>query len=183
VERVLGHEDSVDGKLATIAGRHERGEVLPGFAYRDESVFDLEVERLFQREWVSITCAQSVPEPGDVFPVMIAGQSLLVVCDKDGDVRVFYNLCRHRGAELVDKACKPRGDRLVCPYHAWSYDLKGEFLRAPYLYRNSPPPRPDSLLDRILFIRCGKFAASIAYPRDAIHRTPQSERNAFIARF
>jgi hypothetical protein len=87
VERVLGHEDSVDGKLATIAGQHERGEVLPGFAYRDESVFDLEIERLFQREWVSIICAQSVPEPGNVFPVMIAGQSLLVVRDKDGDVQ------------------------------------------------------------------------------------------------
>jgi choline monooxygenase len=143
VERALGHGDSLDRKLATIADRHERNEVLPGFAYRDENVFDLEVERLFQREWVSITCAQSVPEPGDVFPVMIAGQSLLVVRDKDGDVRVFYNLCRHRGAELIDKACKPRGGRLVCPYHAWSYNLKGEFLRAPYLYRNSDNTQPD----------------------------------------
>jgi phenylpropionate dioxygenase-like ring-hydroxylating dioxygenase large terminal subunit len=117
--------------------------VLPGFSYRDEELFDLEVERLFRREWVSVTCAQSVPEPGDVFPVMIAGQSLLVVRDKDGDVGVFYNLCRHRGAQLVDEPCKPRGGRLVCPYHAWSYNLKGEFLRAPYLYRNADNVQPD----------------------------------------
>ena len=143
MERVFGDRESLDEKLATIADRHARNAVLPGFAYRDENLFDLEVERLFKREWVSITCAQSVPEPGDVFPVMIAGQSLFVVRDKDGDVRVFYNLCRHRGAELIDKPCNPRGGRLVCPYHAWSYNLKGEFLRAPYLYRDDGNAQPD----------------------------------------
>lgn len=140
---MFGDRESLDEKLATIADRHERNAVLPGFAYRDENLFDLEVERLFRREWVSITCAQSVPEPGDVFPVMIAGRSLLVVRDQDGNVRVFYNLCRHRGAELIDKPCKPRGGRLVCPYHAWSFNLKGEFLRAPYLYRNGDNTQPD----------------------------------------
>lgn len=142
MERVFGNRGSLDEKLAAIADRHERNAVLPGFAYRDENLFDLEVERLFRREWVSITCAQSVPEPGDVFPVTIAGQSLFVARDKDGEVRVFYNLCRHRGSELIDKPCKPRGGRLVCPYHAWSYNLKGEFLRAPYLYRNSDNTQP-----------------------------------------
>jgi len=142
MERGFENRRTLDQKLSTIANRHKRNAVLPGFAYRDEDVFDLEVERLFQREWVSVACAQSVPEPGDVFPVTIAGQSLLVVRDKDGEVRVFYNLCRHRGAELIDKPCKPRGGRLVCPYHAWSYNLKGEFLRAPYLYRNSDNTQP-----------------------------------------
>jgi phenylpropionate dioxygenase-like ring-hydroxylating dioxygenase large terminal subunit len=78
VERLLGDRNSLDGNFATIADRHERNAVLPGFAYPDENVFGLEVERLFQREWVSITCARSVPDPGDVFSVMIAGQSLLV---------------------------------------------------------------------------------------------------------
>jgi choline monooxygenase len=143
VERAFDARESLGGRLATIIDRHKRNRVLPGFAYRDEELFDLEVERLFRREWISVTCAQSVPEPGDVFPVMIAGQSLLVVRDKDGDVRVFYNLCRHRGAQLDDEPCKPRGGRLVCPYHAWSYNLKGEFLRAPYLYRNADNAQPD----------------------------------------
>ena len=143
MERRFGGRNSLDEKLAAIADGHERNAVLPGFVFRDEDVFDLEAEHLFQREWVSITCAQSVPEPGDVFPVMIAGQSLFVVRDKDGDVRVFYNLCRHRGTELVDKPCKPRGGRIVCPYHAWSYNLKGEFLRAPYLYRDGDNTQPN----------------------------------------
>jgi phenylpropionate dioxygenase-like ring-hydroxylating dioxygenase large terminal subunit len=142
MERGFENQKTLDQKLSTIADRHKRNAVLPGFAYRDEDVFDLEVERLFQREWVSVTCAQSVPEPGDVFPVKIAGQSLLVVRDNDGEVRVFYNLCRHRGAELADKPCKPKGGRLVCPYHAWSYNLKGEFLRAPYLYRDDDNTQP-----------------------------------------
>jgi phenylpropionate dioxygenase-like ring-hydroxylating dioxygenase large terminal subunit len=78
-----------------------------------------------------------------VFPLTIAGHSLLVARDKDGEVRVFYNLCRHRGAQLVDEPCKPRGGRLVCPYHAWSFNLKGEFLRAPYLYKDGDNTQPD----------------------------------------
>jgi choline monooxygenase len=130
-------------KLSALEERYREKAVLPGFAYRDEAIFELEAERLFRREWISLTCGMSVPEPGDVFPVTIAGQSLLVARDREGEIRVFYNLCRHRGAQLVDKPCKPRGGRLVCPYHAWSFDLEGKFLRAPYLYRNESNDQPD----------------------------------------
>ena len=110
--------------------------VLPGFAYADPAVYRAEAE-LFRRHWVSVACAQNVPEPGDVFPLRIHDQSLMVVRGEDGELRVFYNLCRHRGARLVDTACRVPGARIRCPYHAWSYHLDGRLAGIPHFQRGA----------------------------------------------
>ena len=93
----------LNGKLSELAERHRSNAVLPGFAYSDEALFDLEVERLFRREWISVTCAPSVPEPGDVFPLMIAGHSLLVARYQGyrsfrhlGDRDACFRCCCHK---------------------------------------------------------------------------------------
>ena len=115
--------------------------VLPGSAYADEAVYRAEAE-LFRRHWVSIACGHSAPEPGDVFPLRIHDQSLLLVRGEQGELRVFYNLCRHRGARLVDAPC--RLSQIRCPYHAWSYHLDGRLAAIPHFHRGAKAGGPDA---------------------------------------
>ena len=95
-----------------IRNRDRDGRPLPGVAYRDEGIFAAEVETLLRDTWISVACGQNVAERGDLFPVRIAGQSLLVVRDADDEIRAFYNLCRHRGAPLADAKCRARAERI-----------------------------------------------------------------------
>lgn len=117
--------------------------VLPGFAYADEAVYRAEAE-LFRRHWISVACGHSAPEPGDVFPLRIHDQSLLVVRGEQGELRVFYNLCRHRGARLIDAPCRVAGSRIRCPYHAWSYHLDGRLAAVPHFHRGAKVVGPDA---------------------------------------
>ncbi len=108
---------------------------MAGAVYGSRDCFESECEQLFPRTWVSVTTGMLVPEPGDVFPCTVAGLSLLVVRDREHQIRVFYNLCRHRGAALVTEPCHQRNGLLTCPYHAWSYRLDGRLYKAPHFDR------------------------------------------------
>ena len=123
---------------------HRDERPLPGVAYRDADIFALECETLLRDSWTSIACGQNVAEPGDLLPVRIAGQSLLVLRDAAGQVRVFYNLCRHRGAPLADAKCRAQAGRITCPYHAWSYGLDGGLVAAPHFQRDRDNGQPSS---------------------------------------
>lgn len=123
-------------QLSKIRACHEAGRVLPGLAYRDPDVFEAEFEGIFRTSWISIACGQNVPNAGDLFPVRIAGQSLFAARDEEGRVRVFYNLCRHRGARLVAEPCHARSGRITCPYHAWTFGVDGKFKSAPHFHRD-----------------------------------------------
>ncbi len=104
---------------------------LPNSCYTDPAHFQMEQKRVLGRNWIGIALDTDVPQVGDVYPVNAAGQSLIVVRGHDQQIRVFHNVCRHRGTRLVDAPCQ--GQRsLVCPYHAWSYGLEGELLNTPH---------------------------------------------------
>lgn len=135
--------DTTPGALAAIRSAHENDRVLPGVAYRDADVYEAEVASIFHESWISVACGQNVPEPGDLFPVWIAGHTLLVLRDESGEVRVYYNMCRHRGAQLVAEPCRARRGRIVCPYHAWAYGLDGALAFAPHFYRDSEKRQPE----------------------------------------
>ena len=78
---------------------------LPNRAYTDNSFLSSEYEKVFGCNWIGIAFEQDIAESGDMFPVIAAGQPLLVVRGQDNQVRVFHNVCRHRGAKLLDKPC------------------------------------------------------------------------------
>ncbi len=104
---------------------------LPASAYTDPDFFAREQSLLFARSWVCIGVLDDVPRPGDAMPVSVAGKELLLVRDGDGAIQVMHNYCRHRGHPiLTEPACGLK--RLVCPYHAWAYDLDGALRRAPH---------------------------------------------------
>ena len=103
---------------------------LPAWTYADPEFFEAEKERVFAPSW-QVVCHQSdVPEPGDWHTLDYLGESVIVIRGKDLALRAFTNVCRHRGSRVVDGA-SGCAKRLVCPYHAWTYDLDGTLVGVP----------------------------------------------------
>ncbi|MEO3414229.1 aromatic ring-hydroxylating dioxygenase subunit alpha [Roseovarius sp. CAU 1744] len=105
---------------------------LPNAHYIDENVFAEERNALLYRQWAGLAVAADVPEPGDAVPLEFLGMPLLLIRDKDGDVRVFQNICRHRGMILVEEPRKIEG-AIRCPYHSWCYSTKGKLVSTPHV--------------------------------------------------
>ncbi|MEO1492779.1 MAG: aromatic ring-hydroxylating dioxygenase subunit alpha [Pseudomonadota bacterium] len=105
---------------------------LPNPFYTDPEVFEQEKERVFFRNWAALGFVTDCPEPGDAKPITFLGQPLLMVRDKTGALRVFQNICRHRGMILVAEPCKV--ERAIrCPYHSWCYELDGALRTTPHV--------------------------------------------------
>jgi phenylpropionate dioxygenase-like ring-hydroxylating dioxygenase large terminal subunit len=126
----------MDGMAATA----ERA--LAARYYTAPEIFDRARDRLFHRTWQFACHASRIPEPGDYLAFAIADQELFVIRDTDGAVRCFYNVCQHRGHVLVEGS--GRTQVVICPYHAWSYRLDGQFRSAPKT-RNLPGFDPSGI--------------------------------------
>jgi choline monooxygenase len=123
--------------LERMRGPIDRAPSLPGSAYLEPDVLEKEVQRIFSGRWISIGLGHQVANPGDVHPVSLAGRPLVMVRGSDGRLRVFHNVCRHRGLLLVDRPCRAPAGTLSCPYHGWTYDLNGRCLTMPYWDRGT----------------------------------------------
>ena len=115
------------GSAGTAEAGGRRGG-LAGRYYTDQTVFDAEMDRIFAQSWVMAGHMSEVSEPGTVLTVTVGDEGVLIVNDA-GRLRAMYNVCQHRGHELVT-AQTARVDRIVCPYHAWTYGLDGRLLHA-----------------------------------------------------
>jgi len=102
---------------------------LPATDYHDLSVHEAERRTIFGREWLPLGLAAGVAEPGTFVAETVAGWPLVVVRDREGTLRAFHNVCRHRAGPLVTDAAGSRPS-LVCRYHGWSYGLDGSLLAA-----------------------------------------------------
>jgi phenylpropionate dioxygenase-like ring-hydroxylating dioxygenase large terminal subunit len=98
----------------------------PQNVYADAGAFEVERERIFDREWVCITRAGALPEPGDYVTARAGRRPIILVRQKDGSIRAFANVCLHRHSRLL-KGCGS-AKRIVCPYHAWTYDISGALI-------------------------------------------------------
>ena len=97
--------------------------------YTDPDVFKLETNGLLARTWQFAGHASQLKETGDYFTVDMAGESLFCIKGRDGEIRTFYNVCQHRAHQLVSGQGQTRV--VVCPYHAWTYELTGELRAGP----------------------------------------------------
>ena len=107
---------------------------LPARFYCDAGIFDREKERVHRAMWNAVAATGDLPSgPGGYRVVEVAGDSLIVVRGRDGQVRALANVCRHRGTRLLDAGagCLPGAVR--CPYHAWTYGLDGRLRSAPHM--------------------------------------------------
>ena len=103
---------------------------LPSKAYLRPGYLDLEKKEIFYKSWQYVCHVGSLKEPGDHVAVDLQGRPIVVLRDREGELQAFYNVCRHRGHELLSG--KGNTKTIVCPYHAWCYDLKGQLFSVRY---------------------------------------------------
>lgn len=130
---------------------------LPPDSFHSPDVLTDEEQQILASNWASIGVGAHVPEVGDVRPVTIAGQPLLVTRDKTLGIQVFYNVCRHRGVQLVERPCHQGNGIITCPYHTWSYGLDGKLRAAPYWDRTRGS-QPDTQTMAKLGLQPVRFA-------------------------
>jgi len=92
----------------------------------------IEREKVFKDKWTVIGVGSSVPNPGDAKPYNLLGIPLIILRDKENKVRVFHNVCSHRGFKLLSEPCYLK-NVLRCPYHSWSYDFEGKLVATPHI--------------------------------------------------
>ena len=109
--------------------------VLPSSCYTSQEFYQQEMEGIFSKTWVLVGRKDQVAKPGDFFTCTVAEEPILVVRSRDGELRAFYNVCRHRGTQVM----VGEGNRKAfsCPYHGWTYSTEGELIGNPSY--NAPP--------------------------------------------
>ena len=99
--------------------------------YTDPQIFDLEMERIWERIWVYCGHESQVPASGDYYAVTIGRQPMIMIRQPDTSVQVLYNRCPHRGVQIVGNQRGNTGAAFVCSYHAWSFHLDGSVRAIP----------------------------------------------------
>jgi phenylpropionate dioxygenase-like ring-hydroxylating dioxygenase large terminal subunit len=123
--------DSRDTRVSDLVrGYLDRGMALPGDLYTDPALFRAEMKSVFQRQWVYAGHVSQLAHPGAFVTVDLGGESVIVVRGRDGAINGLRNVCRHRGALLVDEPCGTARS-FVCPYHQWTYRYDGTLAGAP----------------------------------------------------
>jgi Rieske 2Fe-2S family protein len=111
---------------------YREGWTLPGRAYTEPALYEHDVSTFWRKDWIFVAHLCELRQPGDFVAVEVAGDSLLVVRQDGATVAALHNVCPHRGSIVTEQRaghCR----RFVCPYHQWTFDLKGRLRAAPGL--------------------------------------------------
>lgn len=141
----MNHITPIDEDLAPVLRDVTRAKGLANRYYTDPAIYNWEHEAVFATNWAAIGFAKDLPEPGYVRPIDFAGRPLLIVRDRTDKLRVFQNVCRHRGMILVAEPGPLRG-AIRCPYHSWCYDLDGTLKATPHV--GGPGQNAHDAIDR-----------------------------------
>ncbi len=107
-----------------LAG-YQPGYALPREMYTSQAVYDLDIEKVWNANWLWVGHVSQIPNPGDYFLFDYGTESVIICRDRQGEVRAHMNVCRHRGSRVcVEQSGNARS--FVCPYHAWTFELSGE---------------------------------------------------------
>jgi Rieske 2Fe-2S family protein len=115
--------------LKSLLAQQPRGHALLQEFYASPEIFERDIERIHLRRWLCVGHESRIPDPGDWFRFDIAEESVLLVRGKDTELRALVNVCRHRGSRVCYEE-EGHSRALVCPYHAWTYDLDGKLRSA-----------------------------------------------------
>ena len=119
-------------KLDVVNNPIETSHGLPNECYTSEAYTKIERKKIFEDKWVVVGVASSIPNIGDAKPFDLLGIPIIILRDKKNKIRVFHNVCSHRGYKLLQKNCKIK-NVIRCPYHSWSYDTEGKLVATPHL--------------------------------------------------
>ncbi len=122
-------------KHSVLDTKHAR--TMPSEAYTSAEFFEFEKDTIFYKEWLYVGHQNQIEAPGSAFTMTIVDEPLIVLRDEDGTIRAFSAICPHRGFPVLRGGLheKSQCDKLVCPYHRWTFDLKGDLVGAPYMHR------------------------------------------------
>ena len=105
---------------------------LPQRYFISPEIFAKERALIFSTQWVCVGHQSEIAKPGDYFVAEVAGESVIIVRDKSGEIDGFFNVCRHRGTRLCEEG-SGHFSAIQCPYHAWTYGLDGRLIGAPHM--------------------------------------------------
>ncbi len=119
-------------KLKAVNRPIEAANGLPNECYINGDYLAYEKEKIFYNKWTVVGVGSSIPSSGDARPYNLMGIPLILVRDREMKIRVFHNVCSHRGLKLLNKSCNLK-NVIRCPYHSWSYDFKGNLIATPHI--------------------------------------------------
>ncbi|MCH9034900.1 MAG: aromatic ring-hydroxylating dioxygenase subunit alpha [Planctomycetes bacterium] len=108
----------------------DKARTPPAAWYTRDDILKLERKQVFGRTWQVVAPVEKLRKPGDYVTANVAGEPIVVVRGEDGDLRAFFNVCRHHAAEVMTQPCG-NATSLRCPYHAWTYGLDGSLKTTP----------------------------------------------------
>ena len=121
-------------RLAALAAlSQDEATAMPPEMYHSPKIAKRERKRIFNKAWLCAGLSSAIPKTGDYLSYDIGNQSIAVIRQKDGSVSAFANVCRHRMMTLLEGTGSCKNKRVMCPYHAWSYDIDGSLKSAPYM--------------------------------------------------
>ena len=117
--------------LKTTAIPVKGARTLPREFYSSAEILQQEWERIFWGRWLCAGREEWIPESGGYFTRQIGSESVIILRDREGEIRGFHNVCRHRGTRICEEARGQFANAITCPYHAWTYGLDGRLRGAP----------------------------------------------------
>ena len=115
--------------IKELLNHHQEDWSLDQRFYKDESIFDLEKNHIFYDSWIFIGHESQISNKGDYFVYKLLDEEIIVLRNKDNEVKAFFNVCRHRGSRICLEE-SGNTSRFSCPYHSWTYNLDGKLLAA-----------------------------------------------------
>ena len=123
----------IDKKKLDIVNKSiEKARGLPNECYNNQEYTKIERKKIFEEKWVVVGVASSIPNPGNAKPFDLLGIPLILLRTNKNKIKVYHNVCSHRGYKILQKECKLK-NVLRCPYHSWSYNLDGKLISTPHL--------------------------------------------------
>jgi len=119
-------------KLDVVNKPIDKAHGLPNECYNSHEYTKIERKKIFEDKWVVVGVASSIPAPGDAKPFDLLGIPLILLRTKENKIKVYHNVCSHRGYKILQKKCNLK-NVLRCPYHSWSYNLDGRLVSTPHL--------------------------------------------------
>ena len=126
----MNSSPAASAESARCLARPRMRRAMPAWTYDHAQMTRLEQERILVPSWQIVCHVNSIPKPGDFITLDVGPESVVAVRGRDGQIRAFHNVCRHRGARILE-GCGNRPGSITCPYHGWSYRLDGALLGVP----------------------------------------------------
>jgi len=145
-------KDAAEELRETVSRPFDQARAMPPSVYTSEDFLALETSSIFANEWFCVGRADALANSGDYVTLDLANQPIIVLRDQEGALKAMSNVCRHRMSTLLEGRGNTRS--IVCPYHAWTYNLDGSLRGAPAMDQNAGFCKSDY---RLLDIRCEEW--------------------------